>query len=90
MGGSCGTYGRQERCIQFLWGELRERNHLEDLEVDGKIIQAFIGRKIGGEAWHGLVCSGSGQRQVAGTCECGNELSGSVKYWEYFDWLRTS
>jgi hypothetical protein len=28
---------------------------------------------------HGLDWSGSGQGQVAGTCECGNELSGSIK-----------
>ena len=26
----------------------------------------------------------------AGTCECGNELSGSIKYGEFLDWLRTS
>ena len=28
---------------------------------------------------------GSGQGQVAGTCECGNEPSGSIKYGEFFD-----
>ena len=28
---------------------------------------------------HRLDCSGSGQGQVAGTCECGNEHSGSIK-----------
>jgi hypothetical protein len=26
---------------------------------------------------------------VAGTCVCGNEHSGSVKYGEFLDWLRT-
>jgi len=31
MGGAYGTYVGQERCIQgFLWGDLRERDHLED------------------------------------------------------------
>ena len=29
--------------------------------------------------------AGSGQRQVAGTCECGNELSGSIKYGIFLD-----
>jgi hypothetical protein len=29
--------------------------------------------------------SGSGQRQVAGSCECGNEPSGSVKCGEFGD-----
>jgi len=29
--------------------------------------------------------AGSGQEQVAGTCECGNELSGSIKCGEFLD-----
>ena len=28
---------------------------------------------------HGLDCSGSGQEQVAGSCKCGNEPSGSIQ-----------
>jgi hypothetical protein len=28
---------------------------------------------------YGLDRSGSGQGQVAGTCDCGNEISGSIK-----------
>ena len=34
--------------------------------------------------------SGSGLGQVAGSCECGNEPSGSISWGEFFDWLRTS
>jgi len=34
---------------------------------------------------HGLDWAGSGQRQVADACECGNELSGSVKCGEFLD-----
>jgi hypothetical protein len=26
---------------------------------------------------------------VVGTCECGNELSGSIKCGEFIDWLKT-
>ena len=37
----------------------------------------------------GLDLSVSGQGQVAGTCECGNEPSGSVKRGELLDKLRT-
>ena len=33
--------------------------------------------------------SGSGQGQVADTCECGNEPSGSIKCGEFLDYLRT-
>ena len=32
-----------------------------------------------------LVCSGSVQGQVSGTCECGNEPSGSTKCGEFLD-----
>jgi len=31
---------------------------------------------------------GSGLGQMAGSCECGNESSGSVKCREFLDWLR--
>jgi len=39
MGGACSKYQGEERCIQdFGWGNLRERDHLEDPSVEGKII----------------------------------------------------
>ena len=38
--------------------------------------------------WHGLDRAGSGQGQVAGTCECCNEPSGSIKCREFLDQLR--
>ena len=38
----------------------------------------------------GLDQSGSGQGQVAGSCECGNEPSGFTKWREFLDLLRTS
>jgi hypothetical protein len=33
--------------------------------------------------------AGSGQEKVAGTCECSNELSGSIKCRKFLDYLRT-
>ena len=39
--------------------------------------------------WYGLDRAGSGQGQVAGTCECGNEPSGSLKCGEFPDQLKT-
>ena len=33
---------------------------------------------------------GLGQGQVAGTCECGNQPSGSIKCEEFLDQLKTS
>ena len=36
MGGACGTYREEETCIQsFWWENMRERDHLENLSVDG-------------------------------------------------------
>jgi hypothetical protein len=40
-------------------------------------------QEVGG-LW-GLDVVGSGYGQVAGTCECGNELTGSVKCGEFLD-----
>jgi hypothetical protein len=34
---------------------------------------------------YGIDRSGSGQGQEVGACECGNEPSGSIKCWEFFD-----
>ena len=38
---------------------------------------------------YGLGRAGSGQGQVAGTRDCGNEPSGSIKCGEFLDWLKT-
>ena len=38
---------------------------------------------------HRLDRSGAGQGQVAGTCECGNETSGSIKCREFLNQQRT-
>jgi len=39
MGAVCGTCGREERYAQgFGGGNLRERDHLQDLRLDGRII----------------------------------------------------
>jgi hypothetical protein len=45
------------------------------------IQETFLGH---GQAW-----SGSGEEEVAGFCEHGNELSGSIKYGKFFEYLST-
>jgi hypothetical protein len=38
MGGAYNTYGRQEMCIEDWWENLTERDHLEYLATDKRII----------------------------------------------------
>jgi len=37
MGGAYSTYGREDISTVFGGGELKERHHLEDLSLDGRI-----------------------------------------------------
>jgi hypothetical protein len=57
----------------IYWENLREGDHLEDSDVDGRIILKWIF-----ETWdggHGMDRCVSGQRQIAGCCESDNEAS---------------
>jgi hypothetical protein len=49
----------------FLCAGLRERCHLKDQGVDGKVTLKLIFRKWDGD----MDCIGSLQREVAGSCE---------------------
>jgi hypothetical protein len=70
-------------CTGFWWGNLRERDHWGDPDVGGRIILRWIFKKC--EWLWGLDGVGSGQGDVEGTCECGIELSGSIKCREFLD-----
>jgi hypothetical protein len=48
-----GVWERTEVCAGFWWGNLRERDHWGDPDVDGRIILRWIFRK-----WEGVVGTG--------------------------------
>ena len=53
MGGACGAYGGRERCAQdSSGGNLRERDHWEDPDIDEGIILRWIFRKWDGGCGH--------------------------------------
>jgi hypothetical protein len=62
----------------FWLEDLMERNHLEDLGLDERIILKLIFRAR----------SGSGWGQMAGDCVCGNGHSGSIKCGNLHYYLR--
>jgi len=47
--------GDRRGACSVWWGHLRERDHLEDLGLDGRIILKFVFKKWDGEAWNGLM-----------------------------------
>jgi hypothetical protein len=54
MGGACGMYGEKMH-RGFWWGNLKERDSLEDLGVDGRGIIKWILNKEDMRSWIGLI-----------------------------------
>ena len=67
--------GREEVRAGSWWGNFRDRDHLQEHGIVGKIMLKWFLKKSGGRAWNGLIC-------LIGSCECCNEPSGSIK-WEF-------
>jgi hypothetical protein len=61
---------------------LRKKDHWGDPGVDGRLILRWTFRKWDVGVWTGLSWL---RIQVAGTCECGNEPSDSIKLGEFLD-----
>ena len=66
----------------FWWGNLRDRDHLEDPGIDGRILHWIFRKSDGG---HELNLSGSEKGQVAGSCDGSSESSGSIMCREFLD-----
>jgi len=80
--------GERRGVHRVWWGNLRERDNLGDPGLDGRIILRWIFMKW--DVGYRLDRASSGQGQVAGTCECGNEPSDSMKCVKFLVWLQTS
>jgi len=53
--GHVARMGRGEVHTGFWWGGLRERDHLEDLGLDGKTILKCVLKTWDGKSWTGLL-----------------------------------
>ena len=47
--------GGREMHTRFWWGDLSERDHLEDVGVDGRLMLNWIVKKWDEESWTGLI-----------------------------------
>jgi len=55
MGGACGIWGRKEMHTGFWWVNLKKRDNLQDLGLDGSILKlvmnTYYGRVLTGFIW---------------------------------------
>lgn len=65
--------GEERNAYRVLWGSLMETDHLKEQDVCGSIILKRVLAKHNGEK-RGMDLLGSGQEQIAGSREHGNEL----------------
>jgi hypothetical protein len=70
--------GRRWLHTGICWEDLTERNHLEYLGVDERIILNWILQKWSGEAWNGLTWLAIGTG--GGACKCGNGNFGFLQH----------
>ena len=56
MGEACSTYGGAGEVHKVFWlGDLKDRDRLENLGVDVRIILRWMTKQWDGEAWIGLI-----------------------------------
>jgi hypothetical protein len=62
---------------------VKERDHWEDLGLDGKLILKWLFKKWNGWTWTGLIWLRI--EAGGGLCTCDDEPSGSIKYGGFLD-----
>ena len=83
MARACSLYGESRVVYRVMVVQPVERDHVENPGVYGRKILRRILRNW--DVRHKLDRSGTGYGQVACSCECDNELSGSIKCREFLD-----
>ena len=84
MGGACSTYGERRCVYRVLIGKPESKRQLRRSSHRWRYNIKMNFQEVGCEGY-GLDRAGSGYGQGAGTCECGNEPSGSIKCGEFLD-----
>jgi len=78
-------WGRREMNREFWWGNLKQTDHLQDLDLDMRIILRWVlGKWWDSMDWFGL----AQQLQVLGCHKHCNVALGSVKCSKFLVWLR--
>jgi hypothetical protein len=72
--------GRQGIHIEYWWESQKERDHWEDQGVGGWTILKWNLERQDGMVWIGL-----SWLRIGTSGEHGNELSGSIKFWEILE-----
>jgi hypothetical protein len=76
MSGKSGAYGGEVHA-GFWWETLRERGHMEDLGLDGRVTLKLVYKKYDSKAWTGLMLL---KRGTSGRLlRNGNEPLGSIE-----------
>jgi hypothetical protein len=84
MGGACSTNGENIKAHRLVMGKPEGKRPLGRPRC-GWLDNISIG--LGEIGWGGQDWSDSGQGQVEGPCECGNEPSVSMKCRKIIEWL---
>jgi hypothetical protein len=84
MGRTCGTYWESRGTYRILVGKPYGRRPFGRFRLRNEDNAKMDLREVC-DGGHGVDLSGSGQEQVAGSCECGNEPLSSVKCGEFFE-----
>jgi hypothetical protein len=77
------VWGTGEVHTGVWWGNLRKRDHLKDLDIDGRKILIPIFKKCDRVAWTRLIWLRIGTG--GGFFECANKPQGSIKTGEFLD-----